>query len=204
MPQPSLITIWFETICIWGGGRARYCAGRAENGNKCYLYSNTFTKWKPRHHFEERPVLTCVWMQSMGFPTYCLVVTITENVSRITDDMHLHKWWGSRKYIIVFLNFCDAAYQCSLKTELSMWMWETLIKVFSRRNMSSMVLFLDQIVMFSRLWRICDYFDDTLIRAAGVMSTLDAGEMAAPVGRAPRWQVIKICAVDIWAKMRQI
>ena len=28
-------------------------------------------------------------MQSIGFPTYCLVVTITENVNRITDEMHL-------------------------------------------------------------------------------------------------------------------
>ena len=32
---------------------------------------------------------TCVCMQSMGLPTYCRVVTITEKVSRITNEMHL-------------------------------------------------------------------------------------------------------------------
>ena len=54
----------------------------------------------------------------MGFPTYCLVVTMTEKVRRMTEEMH----------------------QCSLNTELSMWMWETLIKVFNLRNMSSIVV----------------------------------------------------------------
>ena len=33
--------------------------------------------------------LTFVWMQSIGLPTYCLVVTMTENVNRITEEMHL-------------------------------------------------------------------------------------------------------------------
>ena len=62
--------------------------------------------------------ITWVWMQSMGFPTYCLVVTITEKVRRMTEEMH----------------------QCRRNTELSMCMWETLIKVFKRRNMSSIVV----------------------------------------------------------------
>ena len=53
----------------------------------------------------------------MGFPTYCLVVTMTEKVRRMTEEMH----------------------QCKRNTELSMCMWETLIKVFNLRNMSSMI-----------------------------------------------------------------
>ena len=31
-------------------------------------------------------------MQSIGLPTYCLVVTMTENVNRITEEMHLGQY----------------------------------------------------------------------------------------------------------------
>ena len=56
-------------------------------------------------------------MQSMGLPTYWRVVTITEKVSRMTEEMH----------------------QCRRNTELSMWMWETLMRVLRRRKMSNIV-----------------------------------------------------------------
>ena len=52
----------------------------------------------------------------IGFPTYCLVVTITLNVSRITELMD----------------------QWRRNTDESMWTCETLTKVFSLKNMSSM------------------------------------------------------------------
>ena len=52
----------------------------------------------------------------IGFPTYCLVVTITLNVSRITELID----------------------QCKRNTDESMWTCETLTKVFSLKNMSSM------------------------------------------------------------------
>ena len=53
----------------------------------------------------------------IGFPTYCLVVTITLNVSRITEVMH----------------------QWRRNTDESMWTWEILTKVFSLKNISSMI-----------------------------------------------------------------
>ena len=55
-------------------------------------------------------------MLPIGFPTYCLVVTMTLNVSRITELMD----------------------QWSRNTDESMWTCETLTKVFSLKNMSSM------------------------------------------------------------------
>ena len=78
-------------------------------------------------------------MQSIGLPTYCLVVTITENVSRITDDMHLKTVRICQHRFKLWIIYC---YQWSLNTELSMWMWETLMRVFNLRNMSSMMRFL--------------------------------------------------------------
>ena len=39
-----------------------------------------------------RIILTLVWMQSIGLPTYCLVVTMTENVNRMTEEIHLLKY----------------------------------------------------------------------------------------------------------------
>ncbi len=56
-------------------------------------------------------------MQSIGFPTYCRVVTITEKVRRMTELMP----------------------QCSRNTEESMCTWLTLIRDLRRRKMSSIL-----------------------------------------------------------------
>ena len=58
-----------------------------------------------------------VWIQSIGFPTYCFEVTMTEKVKRITDEMH----------------------QCKRKTAESVWMWLTRTNDFRRRKISNIL-----------------------------------------------------------------
>ena len=137
--------------------------------------------------------LTFVWMQSIGLPTYCLVVTITENVSRITDDMHLKTVRTCQHRFKLWIIYC---YQWSLNTELSMWMWETLMRVFNLRNMSSMMRFLFLKIIqhdLRFLWWDNKYL--TLIKGCKHVAVCVFGRVSQ-LRRG--WQVIKICACEIW------
>ena len=87
-------------------------------------------------------------------------------------------------------------YQWSLNTELSMWMWETLMRVFNLRNMSSMMRFLF-------LEMISGYFHHVSVWYSKITLIKGCKHVAvAVVGRASQlkcgWQVIKICAGREW------
>ena len=87
-------------------------------------------------------------------------------------------------------------YQWSLNTELSMWMWETLMRVFNLRNMSSMMRFLFLKIIqhdLRFLWWDNKYL--TLIKGCKHVAVWVFGRVSQ-LRRG--WQVIKICACEIW------
>ena len=144
--------------------------------------------------------LTFVWIQSIGLPTYCRVVTMTENVSRITDEMHLKYFYRYNKY---FSN--RLYYQWSLNTELSMWMWETLMRVFNLRNMSNMMklrfLCKDYFKLFEWDWKYQKFCLTLINWLLELPVTCILGWVVVMVVQQREgWQVIKICAIEIWNK----